>query len=212
MLGAPGSGKGTVAATLSSTYDIPHVSTGDLFRQHIKQQTPLGQQAEVYICAGQLVPDEITIRMMTKRLQQPDCCNGFILDGFPRTPTQAEALEKWLSTKGTAIDLVINLSVPDQVILERISQRRVCTCCGCVYNEHFRPPRVSGVCDRCGGPLSVRPDDQPETVLQRLKTYRERTAPLIAYYTDKKQLLEVDNERSSTISAQNIIAYLAGRR
>lgn len=212
MLGAPGSGKGTVAAQLSATYDTPHISTGDLFRQHIQQETALGKQAETYIRAGQLVPDDVTIRMVTGRLQQPDCLKGFILDGFPRTPAQADALADWLSQKGLATDLVINLFVPDQVILDRISQRRVCACCGCVYNLHFRPPCVEGVCDRCGGCLTVRADDQPATVLQRLETYRERTAPLIAYYKDKKLLLEVDNERSSTISAQNIIAFLAGRR
>ncbi len=209
MLGAPGSGKGTVATKLAVVYDIPHISTGDLFRHHIKEKTPLGEQAESYISTGQLVPDEVTIGMVAERLRDPDCGEGFILDGFPRTTHQAESLDRILAEDGRAIDLVINLTVSDEIILSRISGRRVCASCGQIYNVDTHPSRTEGICDLCGGNLMLRPDDAPETVMRRLETYREQTEPLIEHYIKKELLIEIDNEHSSAVTVQTIIAFLA---
>ncbi|NLN47275.1 MAG: adenylate kinase [Clostridiaceae bacterium] len=210
MLGAPGSGKGTVATKLAVVYDIPHISTGDLFRHHIKEHTSLGKQAETYISAGKLVPDEVTIGMVAERLQESDCADGFILDGFPRTINQADSLDVLLAKDGRAIDLVINLMVSDETILSRISGRRVCASCGQIYNMKTQPSREDGICDLCGGSLTQRADDAPQTVLKRLETYRVQTEPLIEHYTEKELLLEIDNEHSSAITVQTIVAFLAG--
>jgi len=209
MLGAPGSGKGTVATKLAVVYDVPHISTGDLFRHHIKEHTPLGEQAESYISAGRLVPDEVTIGMVAERLKDPDCAGGFILDGFPRTTKQAESLDRILADDGRAIDLVINLVVSDDTILARISGRRVCASCGQIYNVDTHPPRAEGICDLCGGSLILRPDDTPQTVLRRLETYRVQTEPLIEHYIRKELLIEIDNEHSSANTVQTIVAFLA---
>ncbi|MBP7401853.1 MAG: adenylate kinase [Clostridia bacterium] len=210
LLGAPGSGKGTIAGMLSERYGIPHISSGDLFRDNIRRCTPLGVQVEACIAAGQLVPDSITIALVTGRLREPDCADGFLLDGFPRTIAQASALEDKLAEGGIRMDAVINVCLSDATVLERISGRRVCAECGEPYNIQFKPPREDGICDRCGGPVVQRPDDVRETVLKRLENYHRQTEPLIGYYTDKGQLINVDNEHSSARTVEEIVSLLQG--
>ena len=196
LLGAPGSGKGTMAAVLKNEYSITHISTGDIFRANIKEQTPLGIEAKKYIDAGALVPDEITISMVEDRLAQDDCKNGYLLDGFPRTIAQAEKLDEMLSKSGSKIDAVINVTVPADVILGRVVNRRVCTSCGESYNVVSRPTKVEGVCDVCGKEVVHRDDDKPETVKARLETYEKNTKPLIDFYEEKGIVIVADNSRS----------------
>lgn len=187
LLGPPGSGKGTQAMRLSKALNIPHISTGDLFRDHIKRQTPLGQEASTYINQGKLVPDQLTLDMLFARVTQSDCAHGYILDGFPRTLLQAEALDARLPPSMRFV--VLNLDVPDNVIVERAVGRRTCSKCGAIHHVLFSPPRVDNVCDNCASPLTQRADDKAEVVQERLKTYHAQTAPVIQYY-EKKGILE----------------------
>ena len=191
MLGAPGTGKGTIASILTKELEFPQVSTGDIFRKNIKDGTELGKLAEQYISKGQLVPDEVTIGIVRDRLKEDDVQNGIILDGFPRTVYQAEELDKMLKAEGKKVDIVINLTTPEEEIIERIVNRRVCSNqeCKAIYNIVLNPPKVEGKCDKCGSELVTRKDDNEETVRARLKNYFEQTAPLVEYYENKGNLV-----------------------
>lgn len=182
LLGPPGSGKGTQAKRLIEKYDIPQISTGDLLREAVKNGTELGKEAKQFMDAGKLVPDEVVIGMVKERLQKDDAQKGFILDGFPRTVPQAEELDKVLEGMGKKIDKVINIEVPDEEVVERLSGRRTCKDCGAMYHVKFSPPKEEGKCDKCGGELYQRDDDNPETIKSRLQVYHEQTAPLKDYY------------------------------
>ena len=191
MLGAPGTGKGTVAGLLQEKLGIKQVSTGDIFRKNIKEGTELGKIAEVYISRGDLVPDDVTVKVVEERLNEPDVENEIILDGFPRTVKQAEELDKILAEKGKKVDKVINLTTPDEEIVERIINRRVCSNqeCKAVYNLILNPPKKDGICDKCGSELIIRKDDTEETVRARLKNYFEQTSPLVEYYEKQGNVL-----------------------
>ena len=195
MLGAPGAGKGTQAKKIAEKYDIPHISTGDIFRANIKNNTELGKKAKEYMDQGLLVPDELTCDLVTDRIQNDDCSNGFILDGFPRTIPQAEALAKALKEMGTAIDYAINVDVADECIIDRMSGRRACLKCGATYHIITIPPKKEGVCDQCGSDLVQREDDKPETVKKRLDVYHEQTQPLIDFYNNEGILRTVDGTK-----------------
>lgn len=196
MLGAPGAGKGTQAKKIADKYQIPHISTGDIFRANIKEGTELGKKAKSYMDQGQLVPDELTLELIMDRFQNPDCKNGYVLDGFPRTIPQAEALTEALAKKGETIDYAINVEVPDENIINRMGGRRACLACGSTYHIVYAPTRVEGICDRCGEKLVLRDDDKPETVKNRLNVYHNQTQPLIEYYTKQGKLAEVDGTQS----------------
>ena len=192
MLGAPGAGKGTQAKKIASKYSIPHISTGDIFRANIKNGTELGNKAKTYMDQGLLVPDELVVDLVVDRVNQEDCANGYVLDGFPRTIPQAEALDKALMEMGQSIDYAINVEVPDENIVQRMSGRRACVNCGATYHIVYAPTKKENVCDTCEGELILRDDDKPETVQKRLNVYHEQTQPLIDYYTEKNKLVEVD--------------------
>ena len=192
MLGAPGAGKGTQAKKIAEKYSIPHFSTGDIFRANIKNGTELGMKAKTYMDQGLLVPDELVVDLVVDRLGQEDCANGCVLDGFPRTIPQAEALDAALTKVGQAVDYAINVEVPDENIVNRMSGRRACVNCGATYHIVYAPTKVENVCDTCQGDLILRDDDKPETVQKRLNVYHEQTQPLIDYYTKKNILVEVD--------------------
>lgn len=196
MLGAPGAGKGTQAKKIADKYQIPHISTGDIFRANIKEGTEFGKKAKSYMDQGQLVPDELTLELIMDRFQNPDCKNGYVLDGFPRTIPQAEALTEALAKKGETIDYAINVEVPDENIINRMGGRRACLACGSTYHIVYAPTRVEGICDRCGEKLVLRDDDKPETVKNRLNVYHNQTQPLIEYYTRQGKLAEVDGTQS----------------
>jgi adenylate kinase len=195
LLGGPGSGKGTQAVLLASTLNIPHISTGDLFRSNLKQGTPLGVLAKSYMDRGELVPDEVTVGMVRVRLGQSDCIKGFILDGFPRTIAQAEALDKVLGEFGKAITMVPYLHVSDTVLLERLSSRWTCRACGAVFNKVTPPPREGCKKDKCDGELYRRPDDEPETQKNRIRVYEKQTAPLIIFYAKRGLIAEISGEQ-----------------
>ena len=195
LLGAPGAGKGTNAKRICQTYNIPHISTGDMFREAIKNKTPLGELANSYISKGALVPDEVTIGLVKERLAKEDCNNGYLLDGFPRTIVQAEALEKIGKELGKEVNYVINFVVPESVLVERITGRRVCTKCGAPYHIKNMPPKVEGVCDLCGGELIQRKDDNEETLKNRLSEYHQNTMPLVKFYSKVNKLHEVDGTK-----------------
>ena len=192
LLGGPGAGKGTQAERLANALDIPQVSTGDLFRENLKKETELGLLAKGYMERGELVPDEVTVGMVRERLARPDASNGAILDGFPRTIAQAEALEALLAELGHKLALVPNIAVPEDVLLARLAGRWTCRKCGAMYHQLFSPPQEEGVCDRCSGELYQRTDDTPETQKHRIVVYLEQTAPLIDYYREKALLVDVD--------------------
>lgn len=196
LLGGPGAGKGTQAVMLSQRLNVPHVSTGDIFRSNIKNGTELGRKAKEYMDKGALVPDELTVEIVRDRLSQFDCKYGFILDGFPRTIPQAEYLEDALAKMGKKLDVVLNIDVRDDVIVRRLSGRRVCSSCGAPYHVSNNPPKADGVCDTCGGSVVQRDDDREETVAKRLKTYHDQTEPLIDFYGRKGYLKTVDGEGS----------------
>ena len=204
ILGAPGSGKGTTAVVLRDKYSLAHISTGDIFRSNIKEGTPLGLEAKAYIDKGQLVPDSITIGMVEARLAEDDCKAGYILDGFPRTIAQAQALDDMLSAKGEKIDAVLSIKVDDEIIKERVTTRRVCEKCGASFNVKFKPTKVEGVCDLCGGNVVQRADDTEETVAARLVTYYENTRPLIDFYEAKGLIVEGDNNVDSESCVRSI--------
>ena len=192
MLGAPGAGKGTQAKMIATKYGIPHISTGDIFRANIKNGTELGAKAKEYMDKGLLVPDELVVDLVIDRFKEPDCEKGYVLDGFPRTIPQAEALDKALTAIGESVDYAINVEVPDDNIVNRMGGRRACVGCGATYHIVYSPTKEEGKCDTCGGELIIRDDDKPETVLNRLSVYHEQTQPLIDYYTNKGIIAEVD--------------------
>ena len=192
MLGAPGAGKGTQAKQIATKYQIPHISTGDIFRANIKNGTELGKKAKEYMDQGLLVPDELTCDLVVDRIGQDDCANGFVLDGFPRTIPQAECLDEALKNMGQSMDFAIDVDVPDSHIVERMSGRRACLSCGATYHVVAIPPKTEGICDVCGKELVLRDDDKPETVQKRLDVYHEQTQPLIDYYEKQGILHSVD--------------------
>ncbi len=208
MLGAPGAGKGTQAKMLAEKYGIPHISTGDIFRSNIKEGTELGKKVKGFLDSGALVPDELTVDLVMDRIAQEDCQNGYILDGFPRTIRQAEKLTEALAEKGGEIDWAVNVDVPDEAIVERMSGRRMCPSCGASYHVVNIPPKKAGICDRCGAGLITRSDDQPETVRKRLSVYHEQTQPLIDYYKAKGLVADVDGTQSMEDVFQTIVARL----
>ena len=195
LLGAPGAGKGTQAIMISEKFGLPHISTGDIFRSNIKNGTELGKEAKKYMDEGRLVPDELTVRILLDRVSREDCAGGYVLDGFPRTIPQAEVLTKELSAMGDAIDFALNIDVPDENIVNRMSGRRSCPSCGATYHIQYVPPKKEGICDECGNALILRDDDKPETVLNRLKVYHEQTQPLIDYYNAAGVLRTIDGTR-----------------
>ncbi len=196
MLGAPGAGKGTQAKKIAEKYSIPHISTGDIFRANIKNGTELGKKAKTYMDQGLLVPDELVVDLVVDRVKQDDCSNGYVLDGFPRTIPQAEALDKALAAMGEAMDYAINVEVPDENIVRRMSGRRACVDCGATYHIVYAPTKEENICDNCHGELILRDDDKPETVQKRLNVYHEQTQPLIDYYTGQGVLKTVDGTKN----------------
>jgi adenylate kinase len=208
MLGAPGAGKGTQAIKIADKYGIPHISTGDIFRYNIKNNTELGKKAKTYMDQGKLVPDELTCDLLLDRVAKDDCKNGYILDGYPRTIPQAEVLEKALNEKGDSIDFAINVNVPDDNIVNRMSGRRTCPQCGETYHIVYNAPKKEDVCDKCGSALIQRDDDKPETVQKRLAVYHEQTEPLVEYYKNKGKYKEVDGTKSMDDVFSDICAIL----
>lgn len=208
MLGAPGAGKGTQAKMIADKYNVPHISTGDIFRANIKNGTELGKEAKTYMDKGLLVPDELTVKILLDRVAQDDCKNGYVLDGFPRTIPQAEVLDKALTELGDKIDFAIDVDVPDANIIRRMSGRRACLACGATYHIEHVPPKAEGICDRCGEALVLRDDDKEETVKNRLKVYHEQTQPLIEYYTAKNILKTVDGTVDMQVVFDSIVAIL----
>ncbi len=192
MLGAPGAGKGTQAKKIAAKYGIPHISTGDIFRANIKNGTELGKKAKTYMDQGLLVPDELVVDLVVDRVNQDDCANGYVLDGFPRTIPQAEALTEALEKMGQKVDFAIDVNVPDENIVRRMGGRRACVTCGATYHMVYAPTKKEGICDTCGGELILRDDDKPETVQKRLNVYHDQTQPLIDYYTNQGILRTVD--------------------
>ncbi|MCI9417962.1 MAG: adenylate kinase [Eubacterium sp.] len=195
MLGAPGAGKGTQAKQIADKYQIPHISTGDIFRMNIKEGTELGKKAKTFMDQGALVPDELTVALVVDRIQKEDCKNGFVLDGFPRTIPQAEALDKKLAEMEEKMDYAIDVDVPDENIVNRMGGRRACVNCGSTYHIVSIPTKVEGICDKCGNEVVLRDDDKPETVQKRLKVYHEQTQPLIDYYNSQGILKSVNGVR-----------------
>jgi adenylate kinase len=194
LLGAPGSGKGTLAADLKNIYNIPHISTGDIFRKNISEKTDLGLKANDYISQGQLVPDDITIDMVADRLAEADCVNGFLLDGFPRTIPQADALTDIIARLDRSLTAVINVTISDEIVLRRLTNRRVCSNCGLSYNLISLPPKQEGICDKCGGEIIQRDDDSEATIKNRLATYHKQTQPLVECYRKLGLIFDVSNE------------------
>jgi adenylate kinase len=210
FLGPPGAGKGTQAKRIAEKYGIPQVSTGDMFREHLSKGTELGQKAKEYMEKGQLVPDEIVLGMVEERLKQSDCEKGFILDGFPRTVPQAEALDQLLDKMGKKIDYAICIDVPDEELVKRLTGRRTCKKCGMMYHVIFKPPKEEGKCDVCGGELYQRADDNEETVRNRLKVYHEQTEPIIQFYEKKGVLHRIDGIGSIDEIFERIVKVLGG--
>lgn len=208
MLGAPGAGKGTQAKRIADKYNIPHVSTGDIFRSNIKEGTELGMKAKSFMDKGALVPDDITIGMLMDRIHEADCKNGYVLDGFPRTIPQAECLTEALEKSDESIDYAIDVDVPDEHIVNRMGGRRACVGCGATYHVEFNPPKAEGICDVCGSELTLRDDDKPETVKKRLDVYHDQTQPLIDYYKGFGKLKQVDGTQSMDKVFEDIISIL----
>ncbi|MBO2945798.1 adenylate kinase [Paenibacillus sp. F411] len=212
FMGPPGAGKGTQAEAIVNTFGIPHISTGDAFRLAIKQGTPIGVKAKEYIDQGLLVPDDVTIGIVEERLQQSDCEKGFLLDGFPRTLSQAEALDDILNRMNTGLDHVINLKVDRDKLLARLTGRRICKSCGATYHVIFNPPKQEGICDKCGGELYQRSDDNEESVGIRLDEYINKTAPLLTFYENKGLLRQMDGEQEIDVVSEEIASILRGSR
>lgn len=208
MLGAPGAGKGTQAKKIAEKYQIPHISTGDIFRANIKGGTELGMKAKSYMDQGGLVPDDVTIGMLLDRIQEADCANGYVLDGFPRTIPQAESLTKALSEMDETMDYAINVDVPDENIINRMAGRRACLACGATYHIVYNAPKQEGICDVCGEKLVLRDDDKPETVQKRLGVYHEQTQPLIEYYGNAGILVSVDGTKDLNEVFKDIVTVL----
>jgi adenylate kinase len=211
MLGAPGAGKGTQAKKLAAKYDIPHISTGDIFRANIKNGTELGKKAKVFMDQGLLVPDELVVDLVVDRFKEPDCEKGYVLDGFPRTIPQAKALDEALAKNGDAVEYAIDVDVPDAEIVSRMSGRRACVNCGGTYHVVTIPPKKEGICDVCGGELILREDDKPETVEKRLKVYHEQTQPLIDYYKGKGILKSVDGTKDLEEVFENVVKIVESK-
>lgn len=211
MLGAPGAGKGTQAKLIAQKYDIPHISTGDMFRETIKQNTPLGKEASGYMSKGLLVPDELVIRIVRERLKKQDVMKGFILDGFPRTILQADSLEEILEELGTTLDAVVNIKVKDDELIERFSGRRVCPSCGATYHIKYAPSKKENICDKCGSKIIIRDDDKIETVKKRLAVYEKQTAPLINYYDKKNLMVNISGTGSIEEVFENIVNKLGAK-
>jgi adenylate kinase len=208
LLGAPGAGKGTQADVLVKETGLLHISTGDMIREAMQQGTEVGRQAKAYYDRGELVPDEVIIRLLLERISQPDARNGFLLDGFPRTLEQARALDEALAARGVGIDKVLYINVSREELLDRLSGRWICRNCGAVYHEKFQPPATPGRCDRCGGELYQRPDDTRETAENRLRVYFDQTAPLIEYYQEQGKLVEVNGEQPVEAVTRDLLAAL----
>ncbi|NLV21581.1 MAG: adenylate kinase [Syntrophomonadaceae bacterium] len=208
LLGPPGAGKGTQAEFIKANYPILHISTGDMFREAVGNKTAMGLEAKKYMDAGQLVPDEVTIGVVEERLSQPDCSNGFLLDGFPRTIPQAEALDKVMAGLGKRVDLALEITVPDSIIIERMTGRVSCSQCKAVYNTNFNPPVKAGICDKCGGELVQRSDDKEETVKNRLQVYAEQTQPLLGYYEKAGKLKSLDGNRDPQVVFKDVQSLL----
>ena len=208
MLGAPGAGKGTQAKKIAAKYEIPHISTGDIFRANIKEGTELGTRAKAYMDKGELVPDELTCDLVVDRISKPDAANGYVLDGFPRTIPQAEALTRALKERGEKIDFAVNVEVPDENIVRRMGGRRACLKCGATYHVEYNPPKQENICDVCQGELVLRDDDKPETVQKRLSVYHAQTQPLIEYYQAQGVLAEVDGTQDIDVVFRNITEIL----
>jgi adenylate kinase len=210
LMGLPGAGKGTQADKIVGKYNIPHISTGDMFRAAIKEGTELGLQAKSFMDKGELVPDEVTIGIVRERLSKADCENGFLLDGFPRTVAQAEALDTMLADLGKKIDYVINIDVDQSILMERLTGRRICKNCGATYHLVFNPPAKEGVCDRCGGELYQRADDNAETVQNRLDVNVQQTKPLLNFYEDKGYLRNINGQQDINVVFADIEELLGG--
>ena len=195
LMGPPGSGKGTQAEFIADKLNVPHISTGDMFRKAIGEQTELGRKAKEYLDSGRLVPDEVTVGIVKERLKQPDCKQGFLLDGFPRTVAQAEALDRILNALDTSIDAVINIEVSREELIKRLTGRRMCRECGASFHLAFNPPKVDGVCDKCKGELYQRKDDSEETINSRLEVYQRQTEPLIGYYREQGLLKNINGSQ-----------------
>ncbi|MBR1909971.1 MAG: adenylate kinase [Lachnospiraceae bacterium] len=208
MLGAPGAGKGTQAKLIAEKYQIPHISTGDIFRANIKEGTDLGMEAKEYMDKGQLVPDELTVRILLDRVSKDDCKRGYVLDGFPRTIPQAEVLDNEVAKLGDKIDFAIDVDVPDENIIRRMSGRRCCPKCGATYHIEHIPPKKEGVCDACGSELIIRDDDKPETVKSRLDVYHKQTQPLIDHYSKLNILRTVDGTQDMQDVFDAIVKHL----
>ena len=208
MLGAPGAGKGTQAKLIAEKFGIPHISTGDIFRANIKEGTELGKEAKQYMDKGQLVPDELTVRILLDRVGKDDCKNGYVLDGFPRTIPQAQVLDNEVAKLGDKIDYAIDVDVPDENIIRRMSGRRACLKCGATYHIEHVPPKKEGICDVCGSELVLRDDDKPETVKERLAVYHKQTQPLIDHYSRFNILRTVDGTQDVQVVFENIVKFL----
>lgn len=208
MLGAPGAGKGTQARMLSDTLGLPQISSGDIFRENLKNSTELGLLAKQYMDRGELVPDDVTIKMVMDRISRPDCEHGVVFDGFPRTLAQADALDQALAAQGQAVGLVPLLEVNDDVVINRLAGRRVCRNCQAMYHLEFNPPKVEGRCDKCGGELYRRADDEPETVRNRLFVYYKQTSPLIGYYFAHHVLAALDGDRPMEQVQADLMAHV----
>lgn len=208
MLGAPGAGKGTQAKKIAEKYGIPHISTGDIFRANIKNGTELGKKAKTYMDQGLLVPDELTCDLVVDRIQQDDAKNGYVLDGFPRTIPQAEVLDSELTKLGDSVDYAVDVDVPDENIINRMSGRRSCKDCGAIFHVQYNPPKKENCCDVCGGELILRDDDKAETVKKRLDVYHEQTAPLIAHYKEAGSLHEIDGTQDIKVVFEEIKSIL----
>lgn len=209
MLGAPGAGKGTAASELMKKFSIPHISTGDIFRENIKNGTKLGTLAKSYMDKGELVPDELTVELVADRLSKDDCVAGFILDGFPRTLVQAEALDETLKKLNMALDYAIDIEIDDEKIVTRMAGRRTCKACGAIFHTVTMPSEKEGVCDKCGGELIIRADDNEDTVRNRLKVYHETTEPLIKYYKKLNILHEFDGSKTPDEVLKDILKVIA---
>lgn len=210
LMGPPGAGKGTQAAQLVENFKIPHISTGDMFRAAVKEGTELGKQAKACMDAGQLVPDSVTIGIVKERLAKEDCQTGFILDGFPRTLAQAEALDRTLAELAIKLDRVVNISAPGSELVGRITGRRICKSCGATYHVSFNAPKQNGICDKCSGELYQRDDDKEETVINRLSVYQLQTQPLIEYYQDKGLYTEINGLQPIKTVLKDIVDSLRG--
>jgi adenylate kinase len=208
MLGAPGAGKGTQAQMLSKKMELPHISSGDIFRENLKNKTELGESANSYMVKGELVPDDITIAMIKERLSRPDCQKGAVLDGFPRTPAQAKALDKMLGELGGKVDVVPYIKVPNEALVERLSGRWTCRAQGHIYHQKYNPPKQQGVCDLDGSELYQREDDKPETVRNRISVYMEQTAPLIDHYRKAGLLKEIDGDQQIDQVTKDLMACM----